>query len=102
LRGSGWVGNVTEEMMSFMECLFPPFSPYIDPLGSLFPRKISTGFINTPGATEEMAKELGCGTCPAQIFLNNLALELVAERSAVFHGKILFPLLGNLGSCPVL
>ncbi|MGZ4857448.1 MAG: flavodoxin family protein [Methanobacteriaceae archaeon] len=54
-----YYGTVTGEMRSFMERLFFPFSPYIDPPGSLFPRKISTGFIYTLGATEEMAKEMG-------------------------------------------
>jgi multimeric flavodoxin WrbA len=54
-----YYGTVTGQMRSFMERLFFPFSPYIDPPGSLFPRKISTGFIYTLGATEEMAKERG-------------------------------------------
>jgi multimeric flavodoxin WrbA len=54
-----YYGTVTGEMRSFMERLFFPFSPYVDPPGSLFPRKISTGFIYTLGATEEMAKERG-------------------------------------------
>jgi len=54
-----YYGTVTGEMRSFMERLFFPFSPYIEPPGSLFPRKISTGFIYTLGATEEMAKERG-------------------------------------------
>jgi hypothetical protein len=39
--------------------LFFPFSPYVDPPGSLFPGKVPTGFIYTLGATEEMAKERG-------------------------------------------
>ena len=54
-----YYGTVTGEMRSFMERLFSPFYPYIDPPASLFPRKISTGFIYTLGATEEMAKEMG-------------------------------------------
>jgi multimeric flavodoxin WrbA len=54
-----YYGIVTGQMRSFMERLFFPFSPYIDPPGSLFPRKISTGFIYTLGATEEMAKQRG-------------------------------------------
>ena len=54
-----YYGTVTGEMRSFMERLFFPYSPYIDPPGSLFPRKMSTGFIYTLGATEEMAKERG-------------------------------------------
>ncbi len=54
-----YYGTVTGEMRSFMERLFFPYSPYIDPPGSLFPGKILTGFIYTLGATEEMAKERG-------------------------------------------
>ena len=48
------------------------------------------------------AHQLRRRTDPAQVLFNHLALELVAERSSVFHGKILSPLLGDLGSCPVL
>jgi hypothetical protein len=45
---------------------------------------------------------LGGGTDSAQVLFNNLAFELVAELSAVLHGKILSPRLGDAGSCPVL
>jgi multimeric flavodoxin WrbA len=54
-----YYGTVTGEMRSFMERLFFPYSTYTDPPGSLFPKKIPTGFIYTLGATEEMAKERG-------------------------------------------
>ncbi len=54
-----YYGTVTGEMRSFMERLFFPYGTYTDPLGTLFPRAISTGFIYTMGATEELAKERG-------------------------------------------
>jgi multimeric flavodoxin WrbA len=54
-----YFGTVTGQMRSFMERLCFPYSTYTDPPGSLFPRKIHTGFIYTLGATEEMAKERG-------------------------------------------
>ena len=54
-----YYGTVTGQMRSFMERLFFPFSTYTDPPGSLFPGKITTGFIYTLGATKEMAKERG-------------------------------------------
>jgi multimeric flavodoxin WrbA len=54
-----YLGTSTGQMRSFMERLVFPFLPYTDPTGSIFPRKIKTGFIYTLGATEEMAKELG-------------------------------------------
>jgi multimeric flavodoxin WrbA len=69
-----YYGTVTGEMRSFMERLFFPFSAYIDPPGSLFPRKISTGFIYTLGATEEMAKEMGFGH---HISWNEMILERI-------------------------
>jgi multimeric flavodoxin WrbA len=54
-----YYGTVTGEMRSFMERLFFPWMTYTDPPGSLFPRKIRSGFICTLGATEEMAKDRG-------------------------------------------
>ena len=54
-----YYGTATGEMRSFMERLLFPYGTYTDPPGSLFPRKISTGFIYTLGATEELAKERG-------------------------------------------
>ena len=54
-----YYGTVTGEMRSFMERLFFPYSTYTDPPGTLFPKKIPTGFIYTLGATEELAKERG-------------------------------------------
>lgn len=73
-----YYGTVTGQMKSFMERLFFPFSPYLDPPGSLFPRKISSGFIYTLGATEEMAKEPGFDH---QIRLNESFLERIFGAS---------------------
>ena len=73
-----YLGTVTGQMRSFMERLLFPFSPYSDPPGSLFPRKISTGFIYTLGATEEMAKERGFDH---HISLNGMILERIFGAS---------------------
>jgi len=54
-----YYGTVTGEMRSFMERLFFPYGTYTDPPGTLYPKKIPTGFIYTLGATEELAKERG-------------------------------------------
>lgn len=54
-----YLGTATGQMRSFMERLVYPFLPYADPPGTIFPRKIKTGFIYTLGATEEIAKERG-------------------------------------------
>jgi multimeric flavodoxin WrbA len=73
-----YFGAVTGRMRSFMERLLFPFSPYVDPPGTLFPRKISTGFIYTLGATEEMAKERGFDH---DIRLNETILERIFGAS---------------------
>jgi multimeric flavodoxin WrbA len=54
-----YFGMVTGEMRSFMERLMYPYTTYTDPPGTLFPRKIYTGFIYTLNATEGMAEERG-------------------------------------------
>ncbi|UCH21682.1 MAG: flavodoxin family protein [Deltaproteobacteria bacterium] len=57
-----YFGTVSGEMRSFMERLLFPYRPYADPRDprqSLFPKKISTGFIYTMNATEEQMKEWG-------------------------------------------
>jgi multimeric flavodoxin WrbA len=54
-----YFGTVSGEMKSFMERLLFPYTTYADPPGSLFPRKIKTGFIYTMNITEEMMKEWG-------------------------------------------
>ena len=51
-----YYGSVTGEMRSFMERLLFPYSTYTDPPGTLFPRKIRTGFIYTLNASEAIAK----------------------------------------------
>jgi multimeric flavodoxin WrbA len=52
-------GDVSGEMKSFMERLLFPYSTYTDPPGSLFPKKIKTGFIYTMGLNEKMMEEMG-------------------------------------------
>lgn len=54
-----YFGTVTGEMRSFMERLLFPYLTYTDPLGSLFPGRLRTGFIYTLSATEALAKERG-------------------------------------------
>jgi multimeric flavodoxin WrbA len=54
-----YFSSVTGEMKSFMERLIFPYTTYTDPPGTLFPRKIRTGFIYTMNITEEMAKARG-------------------------------------------
>jgi multimeric flavodoxin WrbA len=56
-----YFGTATGEMRSFMERLLFPYSTYTDPPGTLFSRKIRTGFIYTMNVTEEMMKERGFG-----------------------------------------
>jgi multimeric flavodoxin WrbA len=57
-----YLGTVSGEMKSFMERLIFPFLRYVkddDPVPSLFPRKIHTGFIYTMNVNEEQMKKLG-------------------------------------------
>ena len=54
-----YYGTVTGEMKSFMERLMFPYSTYTHPPGTLFPRKIRTGFIYTMNITEELVKARG-------------------------------------------
>jgi multimeric flavodoxin WrbA len=54
-----YYGTVTGEMKSFMERLMFPYGTYTNPPGTLYPRKIRTGFIYTLNASEERAKEFG-------------------------------------------
>ena len=69
-----YLGTATGQMRSFMERLVFPFLPYTDPPGSIFPRKIKTGFIYTLGATEEMSKERGFDH---HIAINGMILERI-------------------------
>jgi multimeric flavodoxin WrbA len=73
-----YLGTATGQMRSFMERLVFPFLPYTDPPGSIFPKKIKTGFIYTLGATEEMAKERGFDH---HISLNEMILERIFGAS---------------------
>ncbi len=54
-----YYGRVTGEMKSFMERLMFPYSTYTDPPGTLYPRKIKTGFIYTLSNEEEVARKRG-------------------------------------------
>jgi len=69
-----YFGTVTGEMSSFKERLFFPFYTYTDPPGSIFPRKIRTGFIYTLGATEELATQRGFDR---HIAFNELFMKLI-------------------------
>jgi multimeric flavodoxin WrbA len=73
-----YFGTVTGEMRSFMERLLFPRMTYTDPPGSLFPRRIHTGFIVTMGATEEMAKERGFNQ---HVSLNEMLLKMIFGAS---------------------
>lgn len=76
-----YLGTATGQMRSFMERLVFPFLPYTDPPGTIFPRKIKTGFIYTLGATEEMAEERGYSQ---YISLNEMILERIFGHSESF------------------
>ena len=54
-----YFGTVTGEMKSFMERLMFPYTTYTDPPGTLFSRKIRTGFIYTMNIQEKMVKVRG-------------------------------------------
>ena len=54
-----YLGNITGEMQSFLERLVFPYLTYTDPPASLFPKKITAGFIYTMGLPEELAEEFG-------------------------------------------
>jgi multimeric flavodoxin WrbA len=62
-----YFGTVTGETRSFLERLLFPYLTYTKPYGTLFPRKIKTGFIYTMNVSEEMSKEYGY----EQIFKTN-------------------------------
>ncbi len=54
-----YLGSITGEMQSFIERLVFPYLTYTDPPETLFPKKISTGFIYTMGLPERLMKEFG-------------------------------------------
>jgi multimeric flavodoxin WrbA len=73
-----YYGAVTGEMRSFMERMLFPYSTYTDPFGSIFPKKIQTGFIYTMNATEESSKERGYHH---HINLNETAMRSIFGKS---------------------
>lgn len=56
-----YLGNITGEMQSFMERLIFSYLAYTDPPRSLFPRRLSTGFIFTMNVDEDQMIEFGYG-----------------------------------------
>jgi len=54
-----YFGSATGEMKSFLERLLFPYVTYTDPPQSLFPCKISTGFIYTMNVPEDVMEEWG-------------------------------------------
>lgn len=54
-----YFGSLSGMMRSFLERLMFPYTVYILPYQSIFPRKIKTGFIYTMNITEEQIKEYG-------------------------------------------
>lgn len=54
-----YFSEITGEMRSFLERLLFQYFTYTNPPGSLFPKKIATGFIYTMGVTEKMLAERG-------------------------------------------
>ena len=54
-----YLGTVTGEMRSFLERLLFPYLTYTDPIHSLFPKQIKSGFIYTMNITEEQLAEYG-------------------------------------------
>ncbi len=54
-----YFGSVTGETRSFLERLLFPYLTYTVPYGTLFPKRIRTGFIYTMNVTEERSREFG-------------------------------------------
>jgi multimeric flavodoxin WrbA len=77
-----YFGTATGEMRSFMERLLFPYSTYTDPPGSLFARKIRTGFIYTMNVTEELMRERGFHP---QIALTEETLVRIFGASETFY-----------------
>ena len=72
-----YLGTVTGEMRSFMERLIFPYLTYTDPPDTLFPKKISTGFVYTMNITEDRLKEF----CGQHIGFNEMLLRLIFGAS---------------------
>ena len=68
----------TGMMRSFLERLVFPYLTYTPGHGTLFPRKLPTGFIYTMNVSEEQAKEYGY---PHHFAMNSNFLEMVFGRS---------------------
>jgi len=62
-----YFATVTGETRSFLERLLFPYLTYTVPYGTLFPKRIKTGFIYTMNVREEQGKEFGY----EQIFKTN-------------------------------
>ena len=73
-----YYGTATGEMRSFMERLMFPYLTYTDPMKSLFPKKINTGFIYTMNVTEEQMKEYGFNH---HFNLNEMVLKIIFGAS---------------------
>ena len=69
-----YYGTASGEMRSFLERLMFPYLTYTDPLKSLFPKKINTGFIFTMNVTEEHMKEYGYNH---HFGLNEMVLKII-------------------------
>jgi len=54
-----YFSEISGEMRSFLERLLFQYFTYTEPVGSLFPKKIATGFIYTMGITEDLLSERG-------------------------------------------
>jgi multimeric flavodoxin WrbA len=76
-----YFGTATGEIRSFMERLLFPYLTYTDPPGSLFSRKIRTGFIYTMNVTEELMRERGFDR---HIALTKEALTMIFGASETF------------------
>ncbi len=72
-----YLGTATGEMRSFMERLIFPYLTYTDPLNTLFPKKINTGFIYTMNLTEERMKEF----CGQHLGINEMFLQRIFGAS---------------------
>jgi len=72
-----YLGTATGQMRSFMERLIFPYLTYTEPLQTLFPKKINTGFIYTMNLTEERMK----GFCGQHLGINEMFLRVIFGAS---------------------
>jgi len=75
-----YFGAVTGEMKSFMERLIFPYLTYTEPLRTLFPKKIRTGFIYTMNVTEERME----GFFGQHIEINEMFLKVIFGTTESF------------------